>query len=61
MNFVKLTMPAGTHAFVNLDMVCELFPQSSGVTTVVYSGDVTTQVRETPEQIINWIATGKLE
>ena len=40
---------------------CELFVQSNGMTLLVYSDEVSTTVKETPEQIMSWIITGKLE
>lgn len=61
MNFVKLTMERDMPVFVNMDRVCELFVQSNGMTLLVYSDEVSTTVKETPEQIMSWIITGKLE
>ena len=61
MNFVKLTWFTDRRpTYINLDRVCEIFPDSGGGAMIVYH-DETTHVMETPEQIINYIKTGKME
>ncbi len=61
MNFVKLTLNNGRTTFVNLTQVCEVLSTTNGMTLIAFSNGESSIVVETPEQIINWIKTGKLE
>jgi hypothetical protein len=61
MNFCKLTMEDGRSTYVNLDRVSELFTMANGQTLIVFNDAMSTRVLETPEQIMNWISTGRLE
>ena len=59
MYFIKLTFMDGTNDYINLDLVCEFYDYEGG--SIIFSPQSDgTIVRETPDQIMNWISTGKL-
>jgi hypothetical protein len=60
MNFCKLTLEDGRSTYVNLDRVSEI-TRTENLTCMSNESELYIIVKETPEQIMNWISTGKLK
>ena len=61
MNFVKLTLSNGIPIFINLNLILHVERANGGSVVTGVGSSQAVFIQESPEQIMSWIATGKLE